>query len=166
MIIYGFTSVKDILEILLPAAIALIALFWPNLQALHRRRVFTRLILRELEELMPFPREPQDGQQWWAHQRRQFVHRRIFAGVSANRDFILSLDPTLVYYVSQLWDALDNHEADQWLWYLKNIAQTYDRRGDIKENHTLWSELIEAYSQKAKNETVAKGLKSGHSSKA
>jgi hypothetical protein len=162
----GLASFKEILDSLLPALLALIALFLPNLRALHRRRMFTRLILRELEELTPFPRELQDGQQWWAHQGRQFVHRRIFADVSANWDFILSLDSTLVYYVSQLWDALDSHEADQWLWYLKNIAQTCDRRGDIKENHTLWSERIEAYSQKAKNEAVAKGLKSGHSSKA
>lgn len=67
--------------------------------------------------MTPFSRELQNGRQWCAHQRCQFVHRRIFADVSANRDFILSLDPTLVYWVSQLWNALDSHEADQWLQY-------------------------------------------------
>jgi len=56
-----FATFMDLLAFLLPASIALIALFWPNLQALYRRRAVTRLILRELEELTPSPKEPEDG---------------------------------------------------------------------------------------------------------
>jgi len=150
----SFSTLKDILDLLLPTILALIALFWPNLQALYKRRAFTRLILRELKELTPSPREPEDGKQWWEHQKRHFVHQRIFEDVSANRDFILSLEPTLVYWVTQLWDSLESHDAEQWLWYLGNIAKKYDRRGEINKNHTLWKQLIETYSRNANSQRI------------
>lgn len=102
---------EKILELLLPAILGLITLFWPNLQAFYRRRTFTRLILRELEELTPHPKGPEKDRKWWQHQNRNFVHQRIFADVSANRDFILSLDPDLVYWISQFWDAFERRDA-------------------------------------------------------
>ena len=52
----GFQTWKDIIEILnVAVSLASIALLWPELQSAARRRAFHGLILRELEELEPFP---------------------------------------------------------------------------------------------------------------
>ena len=63
---YGFESLKDLLDVLLvPAIGGAIALFWPQLQAHYKRERFVRLIKRELEEVGPeldedgsFPKQP------------------------------------------------------------------------------------------------------------
>ena len=139
---------KDTFDLLLPAILALIALFWPGLQSFYRRRTFTCLILRELEELTPHPKIPEKDREWWEHQPRRFVHQRIFDDVSANRDFILSLDPELVYWISQLWDSFERRDPDQWLWYLGRLNVKFARKKEISKNYQSWQVLIEANSKK------------------
>lgn len=142
---WGFESLKDLLDVLLvPAVGGAIALLWPELQARDKRRRFERLIARELEELGPFPktRESTSGP-WTEHQRKNFVHKRILEDASTNRDFILTLDATLVYQVSQLWDALKTADETQWLWYLKCLADRY--HGKVAKAHGEWVQLIESY---------------------
>ncbi len=103
----GFESWKDIIGVLvIPVSLALIALFWPELQLYYRRRAFRKLIFRELQEVGPYPDVAKQGMQWWEHLQKDFIHKRIFEDVSGNRDFILSLPAELVYLVSQLWDAM------------------------------------------------------------
>ena len=56
VIMYGFESLKDLFEVLLvPAVGGVIALFWPELQSRDKRKRFETLIVRELEEIAPFP---------------------------------------------------------------------------------------------------------------
>ncbi len=87
------------------------------------------------------------------HQRKEFIHQKIFQEASANRDFILSLRPDLVYLVSQLWDARRNQDDDQWLYYLQELgASRYDRTGEIRQVHKAWNALILQYRKLATGE--------------
>jgi hypothetical protein len=47
------------------------------------------------------------------HAQRRFIHEELFQrhSISQNRDFLLSLDLTVVYQVSQLWIALRSHTS-------------------------------------------------------
>ena len=138
--------------VIVPVVLAVLGLTWPSVLAMHRGRRFRGLILRELEETAPWPLEPPDRSAkggelrdpWWARQQKNFVHREILADPSSNRDFILSLDPTLVYLVTQLWDSLERHDGDQWLWYLHEIATGYDQGGKLWEPYDRWRALIES----------------------
>lgn len=146
----GFTTWKDILEVLVvPVALGIVALWWLEIQRLNRQRAFRRLILRELREVAPYPEEPQDGFHWWDHMQKAFVHRQIFAAASENRDFILSLPPDLVYNVSQLWAAIDHRSATQWRHFLAELSTSkLDRTGEIRSAEKKWTRLIYMYQQK------------------
>jgi hypothetical protein len=139
-------STKDILDVVvIPVTLAILALLWPAIQARARRTAFRRLIVRELEEIGPYPLEP-NGSNWWEHQRKEFVHAKIFADTSKNRDFILSLEPDLVYLVSQLWNAKRAKDQNQWLHYLQMLSDAkYDREGWIAKAHQQWVQLCSAY---------------------
>jgi hypothetical protein len=118
--------------VIVPVVLAVLGLTWPSVLAMHRGRRFRGLILRELEDTALWPLEPLDRSAkggelrdpWWARQQKNFVHREILADPSSNRDFILSLDPTLAYLVTQLWDSLERHDGDHWLWYAKSLPPT------------------------------------------
>lgn len=142
---YGFDSVKDIVEvILIPAVGGTIVLLWPALQALDKRRRFERLIVRELEELGPYPKTRSDSLgSWIDHQKKDFVHKKLLEATNDNRDFILSIDPALVYFVTQLWDARRMADDDQWLWYLECLAKRYG--GKIEQALANWQTLIQSY---------------------
>lgn len=141
---WGFYSIKDVLEVLLvPAIGGLIALIWPELQRRYKGRRFEGLIERELRELEPSPAElTPTSTSWTDHQKKDFVHRRIFEDASKNRDFILSLDPGLVYELSQLWDARKSGDETQWLWYLECLAKRYG--GEVSKTYHKWSDLIKS----------------------
>jgi hypothetical protein len=58
----GFSTWKDVLEVVgVPVAVALAALVWPSVQLHVRRRAFTRLIFRELQEVGPYPEKFERG---------------------------------------------------------------------------------------------------------
>jgi hypothetical protein len=67
--------------------------------------------------------------------------------VKENRDFILSLDPDLVYLVSQLWHSLDERDFTQWEHTLGELSQKYDAScdGEIREKRKEWLELQKKY---------------------
>ncbi len=69
------------------------------------------------------------------------MHAKIIADPSENRDFILSLEPTLVYQVSQLWEARKSDDGNQWLHYLGKLSQRYG--GKISEAYNQWNSLID-----------------------
>jgi hypothetical protein len=120
--------------LIIAAFASAVAAFWPWLQAFQRGWRFRRLIRRELEEIGPHPPQPEPDKPWWEHATKRFIHEEIFqrANISQNRDFVLSLDPTVVYLVSQLWIALERRDGRQWEHFLKRIA----------ENHKLRSEKL------------------------
>jgi hypothetical protein len=135
--------------IIIPFTLALIALLWPDIQKRNRRESFMDLILRELEEIDPYPKfpDPKKGD-WWKHQKKQFIHRKIFKEASENRDFILSLDPEIVYFVSQLWQSLEDHEWSNWDHFLKCLSSPkYDKNKKIGTARKRWITLYEGYQQ-------------------
>jgi hypothetical protein len=148
----GFENLKDVLSVVcMPAILALLALAWPYIQEKNRERAFRKLILRELEELSPYPSAVvedygKNKAAWTRHITKKFVHQEIFAKVTENRDFILSLSPDLVYLVTQLWDAKATNDHVQWLEFLNRLsAPEYDEHQRIRGNHTKWKKLIESY---------------------
>jgi hypothetical protein len=130
--------------LVIPLAGVVFSWLWPVMQGWYRRRRFTALIVRELREVGPYPDTPQPAMKWWEHLGRQFVHAKILGEASANRDFILSLDPTLTYHVTQLWSAAADHNAGNWLHYLERCVR-YDRSGDVKRAKAAWQALLNGY---------------------
>lgn len=134
-----------------PVAVAAVAVLWPWLLALQRGWRFRRLIRRELEEVGPHPPEPEEGKPWWEHATKRFVHEEIFSrsGVSAHRDFVLSLDATLVYQVSQLWIALEKRDGDQWTHCLSELTsnrRVTSRKLKIAADH--WKAILDKQPQR------------------
>ncbi|HAQ20505.1 MAG TPA: hypothetical protein DCR40_14940 [Prolixibacteraceae bacterium] len=144
----GFTTYKDIFDVvIIPLTLALLAIFFPAIKSWHIRRRFKNLILRELKEIKPYPLTKEDNQKaWFFHIKKQCIHKLIFQNPTENRDFILSLPPDLVYYISNLWDPENEKDpkATQWKHYLKEIKNYFD---DEKLNtvYTQWEKLIDEY---------------------
>ena len=146
----------------------LIGLFWTEIQASNRRRIFEGLILREIQELTPYPsleQNPEVEKLTWGQRipQRKFVHQDIFNATVENKDFILSLNPDLVYYVKQLWSEIEQQKepnppsAKQFHFYLDKITlygnkrllrkflrTRYSRAGKLKELHCDWNEIFES----------------------
>jgi hypothetical protein len=75
----GFKSLKDILDVVvIPLTLAVLATLFPAIKNWHNRRRFKKLILRELQEVGPFP-DPNAEQ--WKHYLQQlslyFKDRRL-----------------------------------------------------------------------------------------
>jgi hypothetical protein len=49
---------------------------------------------------------------WRELDRRDFIHRTALEDPASYLDFILSLDPTLVYRLRQFWAAFDRGDAE------------------------------------------------------
>jgi hypothetical protein len=122
-----------------------IAIFWPWLQTSVRGHKFEGIIHRELEELAPHPNGPVAGKPWWEHATKRFVHEKIFepTKITENRDFLLSLDPTVVYQVSQLWMAFEKRDGNQWLHYIRELA-TSPKVGSprLQRAHAEWEAVM------------------------
>ncbi len=146
-------NTKDILDIvLIPLAVALLPFIWSLSATLVRRNQFRNLILREIEEISPFPLDKasqSDGKFWTDHHtEKRFLHKEILAKPTENRDFILSLPPALVYYVTQLWRS--QADPTQWLYMISQIRfQTPwwqpSRRKKIEQVKNAWCELMKDY---------------------
>lgn len=144
-------ELKDLLDIvIIPITISLIALIWPGIQDWYRRRNFKRLILRELDELSPYP-EDATLSGWWEHCQKRFIHREILEDPVSNRDFILSLDPDLSYYLTQLWYSLRERNWVQWKFALQRLNEKYVQGTEFSEHRHEWEKLYKAYEQKSPN---------------
>jgi hypothetical protein len=124
-----------------------IAALWPWLQAYQRGWRFQRLIRRELEEIGPRPVDFDEERPWWEHAQKRFVHEAIFHrdSISQNRDFLLSLDPGVVYEVSQLWIALEKRDGHQWMHFLDKLERNRQVRSEgLAEACAQWRAIIES----------------------
>jgi hypothetical protein len=151
--------VKILQIVVIPIIVAVIALLWNTIQNWHRRHIFQKLIFRELEEISPYPEESSEWKNWYEYIKREFVHQKIFEKASENRDFILSLDPNLVYYLAQLWytfrqdsEKKTNAGAPQWLHYLGKISRyakdhNFDKKREIEKAYNNWREKINPYGE-------------------
>lgn len=106
---------------------AVIAVGWPTWRSRQTGRRFLRLIRRELQEIGPHVPDDDpaaDKEPWWHYLSKRFVHEEFLTrqNVAAHRDFILTLDPTVVYLVSQLWIAYEKRDFQQWLHFLSMLA--------------------------------------------
>ncbi len=139
---WGFDSLKDVLDVLVvPVALAIIALLWPRRDAARRRSEFERMMLREIEECGPYPAELRKGQKWTDLQSKEFVHQRILSGPAGNQEFILSLDPDVLYWSSQMWDARRSEDKVQWDYYLGRLAAHYSQHKELKEVADKWKAI-------------------------
>jgi hypothetical protein len=134
--------------IIVPVFVAIlatfVAAFWPSLQNRQRARRFHRIIARELQELGPNSTLPA-GLPWWRYLTKRFVHEQIFStpNLSANRDFLLSLDPDVLYGVSQLWTAFDKRDAVQWNYFLQYLSTNPKLKSEeLNESVMLWTHVI------------------------
>ena len=135
-------EIVDILDVVvIPIVVVVIALLWSDIQSWHRKRKFKNLICRELEELKPYPEKKNPEKNWNKHFSKKLIHREIFNNVAENRDFILSLNPDLIYFVSNLWNAYDNSDYEQFKYYLNKILSLYEVKNSesIKEK---WENLF------------------------
>ena len=123
---------------------ATIVVLWPTIQATHRRYRFRRLIIRELQELQPFPGARGTGGDWRSLNRREFIHRAVLEDPHGHLEFILSLDPMMVYQLRQLWGAFAEGDTEEWLRRLSRLA-TYDHSGEIERNVARWKEALGEY---------------------
>jgi hypothetical protein len=138
-------------DVIVPVGIALvagtIAAFWPWIQAWQRGKRFQVLIRRELEEIGPYPNVPVRNMPWWEHAQKRFVHEEFLrrGSITQNRDFLLGLDPTLVYLVSQLWISLEKRDGNQWKHYLDELQRNKKVRSEKLSNaYDKWSQIMDA----------------------
>jgi hypothetical protein len=137
---------------------ATIAVFWKRIESWHKGRVFQNLILRELEELTPYPTleeiklDPNKKKDRWSEHYqvdKKFVSKTIFAYPEQNLDFILGINPNLVYHVNQLWDEIklqhDNKDPTkkQFEYYWDKIVE-YCQNGIIRKRYKDWNEILKA----------------------
>ena len=147
---------KDIFDIVvIPVTLALLAILWPTVQSKSRRRTFQRLIIRERDEISPYPQQATENG-WWMHHQKRFIHREIFEKVTENRDFILSLPPNTVYIVAQLWKALDEHNWDQWQYMLKEVNMKFVPGEEFADKRRAWDRLHQEYVDQARPDVAAK----------
>ena len=167
----GFTNLKDVLDVIV-IPLAVLALGWllPLTAEWRRQSSFSALIRREIGEAAPSPREPQRGLAWHEHMQKRFLHEEIFRNVSENRDFILSLDPLLIYNLAQLWIHFDKgreatrkgkhwqslKEARRFRYYLWSTCIQIDGKNSdavTKAVYCSWDKLITAYEMQAVSES-------------
>lgn len=149
----GFQTLNDILDVLLvPVAVALIAVLWPAMSAHHRRKNFENLIRREL--MAAVPRKDNADRPWHAHLARRFLHEEVIRNTDVNTEFILSLRPELSYNLSQMWIEFAKAErasavgrpsqqhAERFCAHLKRVVNHLDqnRKSNLKEE--VWKPWI------------------------
>jgi hypothetical protein len=143
----------DLLSVfLIPLTLAALPLIWAFTTSRIRRFQLRELVLRELEEVGPYPKDArQEGKECWEehHTKKKFMHTEFLKNPTENREVILSLPSDLVYHVNQLWNS--KKDAVQWLEMLSEIERRDvpfwqdDRREKIKRVKDDWCSLIREY---------------------
>jgi hypothetical protein len=115
-------------------AAAALAVLWPIIQGKRQRHRFNRLMGRELQELKP------NGEQWDECKKPDYVHRTVIEDPQAHLDFVLSLDPSIVYNLRRMWWAFgrDGREFLDRLWTLAQDT----RNPTIQENAQEWEKTL------------------------
>jgi len=182
------SSIVLVTAIVVPVVAAVIgaAGIWSLVQARWNGHYFQKLILRELEEMSPNPRKKIDSNSTWIQHIpiRNFVHKKIFDNPGENRDYVLSIRPHLVYYVTQLWEEIRllrestnsdvrplKPNSDQFLYYWEEIykycksrsliRKKYGRWKSIERTYEKWKDLIESYEGKKDFDSYLRKFMSG-----
>lgn len=165
---FGFDSVKDLLEVLIvPLSLFFFGLVLSRLfvkSENRRRNRFLLLIRREMQEMKPEQVQEQDNRRWCELLRKRFIHERIFLDPNANCEFVLSLEPELAYHESQMWTAMQKagnaalrastasdleqkdratqdlkRQAEFWSFHLKRVCAALDGREDGALCREIWN---------------------------
>jgi len=151
----GFKTWKDLLDIVIvPLVILGVGALLPRWFESVRTRKFLALIKRELEEMVP--KEKAYGKRWHRYLDKRFIHENIFDDkfVSDNRDFILSLPPTISYHTYQLWTHFEKAKKSRtkksladhgyvWCYHLNKICEFFDREEGLKRHPvSFFSRLV------------------------
>jgi hypothetical protein len=135
--------------IVLAVVVGGLGLVWPQISARYTAKRFHRIIAREFAEIGPYPEHP-SGVPWWAHLQKRFIHEEILGRerLSENREFILSMDATVLYQVTQLWTSFDKRDGGQWLHYLEELSRNKLVGGDALRNaHAKWIAIVNVGAQ-------------------
>jgi hypothetical protein len=140
---------KDFAVPIAAAIIGATAALWNSFQSKWNGRHFQKLMLRELEELQPTKNEDTKIGDLASYVRRKFMHKEVLQNPLENRDFIMSLDPNLVYLTNQLWSLFDRNDI-HFLKYLYDISigkksiskWPYDRKGKIGRACDEWIIIV------------------------
>jgi len=62
---------------------------------------------------------------------------------SDHRDFVLSLDPTLVYLLSQVWISVEKRDGTQSKYCLRKLANNKVGTEDRKRAAMLWQPVVD-----------------------
>lgn len=164
------------IAVVIPLIVAIIgaAGLWTFIQARWNGFYFQKLILREIEELYPYPptrKEANCGKRTWVEhfEDRKFIHKCMFDAPQDNQEYILSLRPDLVYFVTQLWQEIELLRRDpnrntrlfdlyweQIIEYCKKrsiIRKRYSRWNEIEDTYNTWKALIDSYSSDKSQDT-------------
>ena len=153
---HGFCTLKDILNVVvIPLTVLAITLIWPWWQKWRRRRIFIKLIRKELNEFDPEKKCSDNCKKWSDHLKKKFMHEAILTDLSENRDFILSLDQQLAYDGIQMWmhfhkaekadeEELVRYHGDRWLDYLERFLRDVNYSGS-EDLHADWKKIIEQH---------------------
>lgn len=117
----GFNWLKDYAIPITAIIVSAVEASWAFIQAQWRKHYFERLIKEEIRELAPTKGGRLD-QRLDSHLSKRFVHRTILDNPEKNPEFIFSIDPFLLYNITQLWDAFESNDANRWLMYLSILA--------------------------------------------
>ena len=132
---------------------------WNFIQAKWNGHYFHNLIIKELGELEPADiTRNNDGSLrsdglLKTHLKKEFMHREILYKPTENKEFICSVDNSLIYHTRQVWSAFDNNDVKEFLknlayisvdnrYRLKIIPIRYDRRNKISDALDEWINLV------------------------
>jgi hypothetical protein len=148
--LFGRTRWELLSVFLIPLTLAALPLIWAFTTSRIRRFQLRKLVLRELEEVGPYPKDKREDKKCWEehHTKKRFMHTELLKKPTENRDVILSLPSDLVYHVNQLWNS--KRDAEQWLEMLSKIEGDVPfwqsrRKREIKRVKREWCRLMREY---------------------
>ena len=104
---------------------AVITVAWPDIQSRYRKRRFTKLVFRELEEFRPLEDcnfMPKDKKWFHFTPDKGFVHKDIIDNPAESSEVVFSIEPDIVYDLKQMWHQVnkakrDNADSNDGMWF-------------------------------------------------
>jgi hypothetical protein len=110
---------------------AVVAVLWPTIQRVHRRRRLVGIIKRELAEMSPGSPKKQYPA-WNVRVEKRFLHRDLVTNPAEHADLLLALHPDLAYVLAQLWSSYDAGDAEQFRHFLEELKKGEGKLKPVK----------------------------------
>jgi len=144
-------------DVIVPLSAALIAAAvaaWPWWVNWHRARRFHAMIRRELQAIGP-RKDCAPEVDWRKCLAHRFVHEEFVAraNITENRDFLLTLNPDVLYHLSQLWIAFDKGDREEWNTQLKGLSELRQVKSkQLTEAVKNWTKIPKANTEERPGE--------------